>query len=61
MVRFQVPEVHLERQPHRYAVIRLRQAYRKLGQIQPLKMVTVSDTKSKVSSSHQTVQEEVLQ
>lgn len=32
MVRSQVPEVQLERLPHRDAVIRLRRAYRQLGQ-----------------------------
>jgi hypothetical protein len=61
MFRFRVPEVHLERQPHRYAVIRVRQAYRQLGQIQQTKMVAVSDPKSKINSSPQTIQEERLQ
>lgn len=34
MPRSQVPEVHLERLPHRHAVIRLRRAYRQLRQLE---------------------------
>lgn len=33
MVRSQVLEVHVERLPHRHAVIRVRQAYDKLRQL----------------------------
>lgn len=34
MPRSQVPEVKIERLPHRHAVIRLRRAYRRLRQLE---------------------------
>jgi hypothetical protein len=48
MAQAQVPEVQLERLPHRYAVIRLRQAYRRLRQLEVV---------SKADNKKQTVQE----
>lgn len=55
MSRSRVPEVHLERLPHRHAVIRLRQAYGKLRQLEAA--VETSLPKTGPDQTKETVQE----
>ena len=47
MSRSQAPKVRLERQPHRHAVLRLRQVYHKLWQSQQQVEVVGMATKEK--------------
>jgi hypothetical protein len=55
MSRSRVPEVHLERLPHRHAVIRQRQAYGKLGQLEAAREAALLPTGS--DKAKETVQE----
>lgn len=55
MSRSGVPEVDLERLPHRHAVIRLRQAYGKLRQLEAA--VTTSLPKPERGQAKETIQE----
>lgn len=48
MPRSQVPAVQLERLPHRHAVIRLRRAYRRLGQLEVTPKADIEKPKVKV-------------
>lgn len=47
MSRSGVSEVQLERLPHRHAVLRLRQAYRKLRQLEAARPKTGTDQAQK--------------
>jgi hypothetical protein len=48
MPHSQVPIIKLERLPHRHAIIRLRQAYRHLGQVVLKPETDLEKTKSTV-------------